>query len=184
MSRVMQYGAAFGRRLPRRTTVAVACLVWAVLTLYYPNPTLLPRAIANSYNPRVDPEAVRDIAAQLPDDPAYIEQQVNGPLVPYAVPWETYGVPWYYPTTKEVLAKGAGDCQGRAIVFASILEAKGIPYKLRASFDHIWVEYEHKQETSGENAQIAIMDDGHLQVPKRWDWRESYRIEKDYFWDP
>ena len=27
------------------------------------------------------------------------------------------------------------------------------------------------------------MDDGQLQVPEQWDWRESYRIEREYFWD-
>jgi hypothetical protein len=157
--------------------------VWAVLSLY-PNPTLLPRAVANAYNPDIDPAAVQHLAAQLPDDPAYIEQQLEGPLLPYAVPWETYGVPWYYPTTREVIEKGVADCQGRAIVFASILEAKGIPYTLRASLDHIWVEYESKQENVGENAAVAVMDNGSLRVPETWDWRRSYEIEKEYFWDP
>jgi hypothetical protein len=28
------------------------------------------------------------------------------------------------------------------------------------------------------------MDNGSLQVPERWDWRRSYEIEKEYFWDP
>jgi hypothetical protein len=166
----------------RRLTTTLLCLLWALFVLY-PNPTLLPRAAANAYDPKIDPEAVRHLADQLPDDPAYIEQRVESDLVPYAVPWQTYGVPWYYPTTREVIEQGAGDCQARAIVFASILEAKGIPYTLRASIDHIWVEYENKQPNPGENAAIAVMDNGGLQVPAQWDWRETWRIEKEYFWD-
>jgi hypothetical protein len=183
MPQAIHRTASLARRLPRRTTVAVICLLWAVLVLY-PNPLLLPRAIAHAYNPTVDPAAVQAIAAQLPDDPAYIEQYVNGTLVPYAVPWQTYGVPWYYPTPREVLAKGGSDCEGRAVVFASILKAKGIPFTLRASFDHIWVEYPSKQPNPSENASIAIMDDGHLQVPQSWDWHASYELNKEYFWDP
>ncbi|MGH9173855.1 MAG: hypothetical protein ACRD1H_05840, partial [Vicinamibacterales bacterium] len=158
------------------------CLLWSIVVLY-PNPTLLPRAVANAYEPKIDPEAVRELSAQLPDDPAYIEKQLEGELLPYEVPWETYGVPWYYPTTAEVMEKGVADCQGRMLVFASILEDKGIPYRLRASIDHIWVEYEAKQENRIENAAIAVMDNGSLQVPATWDWRETYRIEKEYFWD-
>lgn len=38
-----------------------------------------------------------------------------------------------------------------------------------------------------ENGAISLMSerDGvrELRVPEEWDWRESYRIEKDYFWD-
>ncbi len=169
-------------RLPRRAAILPVYALWVLLVLY-PNPTLLVRAIANASEPRIDPAAVRGWAAELPDDPAYIEQQVLGKYVPYSVPWQTLGVPWYFPTTGEVVAMGSGDCQARMLVLASILEAKGLPYKLQASLDHIWVEYAQKQPNGMENAAIAIMDDGQLQVPAQWDWRETYRIEREYFWD-
>jgi hypothetical protein len=170
------------RRARRRWLIALASLVW-VLFVLYPNPTVLVRAIANAVDPRIEPEAVAAWAAELPDDPAAIEAAVLGRYVPYAVPWQAYGVPWYFPTTAEVVAAGRGDCQGRMLVLSSILTAKGIPHTLRASVDHIWVEYPQKQPNGIENAAIAIMDDGRLQVPQTWDWRETYRIEREYFWD-
>lgn len=176
--------APAGRRaaVPRRAAVLLVYALW-VLFVLYPNPLLLVRSIVNAANPRIDPAAVRQWAAETPDAPAAIERQVLDRYVPYAVPWQTHGVPWYFPTTAEVVATGRGDCQGRMLVLASILEEKGIPYRLRASFDHIWVEYPRKQPNGLENASIAFMDDGRWRVPERWDWRESYRIEREYFWD-
>jgi hypothetical protein len=160
--------------------------IWTLLVLY-PNPALLARSISQGLNPRVDPDVVRAWARELPDDPAVIERRVLDKYVPYSVPWQTRGVPWYFPTTAEVVEQGSGDCQARMLVLASILEAKGIPYRLEASFDHIWVTYRGKRPNALENRAIRIMvtDDGKrkLQLPRRWDWRETYRIEKEYFWD-
>lgn len=167
---------------PRWWVILLTALIFIFLSLY-PNPMLLARAIPNAYNPDIDPEAVQHWADVLPDDPEYIEQQVLDKYVPYEVPWETHGVPWYFPTTREVVEQGSGDCQSRMIVLASILEAKGIPYTIQASFDHIWVKYDKKAETRLENNSITILEGGNVQVPSTWDWRESYRIEKDYFWD-
>jgi hypothetical protein len=166
----------------RRLVIALASLAWAMAVLY-PNPALLARAVVNARDPDIDPAAVAAWAATLPDDPEAVEAAVLGRYVPYAVPWQTRGVPWYFPTTAEVVADGSGDCQGRMLVLASLLEAKGIPYTLRASLDHIWIEYPKKRPNGLENPAIAIMDDGRLRVPERWDWRETYRIEREYFWD-
>ena len=182
MRRVRRFPRPVPAALRRLTFLAVYAL-WTLLVLY-PNPALLARSIAHARDIRIDPAAVQSWAAALPDDPAAIEHQVLGLYVPYAVPWQTHGVPWYFPTTAEVVAQGRGDCQGRMLAFASILEAKGIPYTLRASLDHIWVEYARKEPNGLENGAIAIMDDGQLRVPERWDWRETVRIEREYFWDP
>ena len=170
------------RRLRWLLITAGLGLFWSIAVLY-PNPLMLTNAIANTADMKIDPEAVRHWADELPDDPAYIESQVEGPLVRYEVPWETYGVPWYFPTTREVVQHGAGDCQARLVVFASILEAKGIPYEIRASIDHIWVEYEGKKANRIENAAIAVVEDGRIQLPQQWDWRDTWRVEKHYYWD-
>ena len=161
-------------------------LLWTILVLY-PNPMLLARSVPRALDPPVDPSAVEAWADELPEDPAYIERRVLDEYVPYAVPWQTAGVPWYFPTTGEVVRQRSGDCQARMLVLASILEAKGIPYRVEASLDHIWVAYPGKKATAMENSGISLLtdEDGarELRVPERWDWRESYRIEKDYFWD-
>lgn len=162
-------------------------LLWTLLVLY-PNPQRLIVSVPRAWTPPVDAAAVRELAATLPDDPRVIESFVNTTLVSYAVPWQTYGVPWYVPTVSEVLAQGQGDCQARAIVLASLLEAKGIPATFVGSFDHLWVDYPGKQATAGENAAVAIVaqqPDGayRFQWPEVVDWRASWAIERAYFWD-
>ena len=169
----------------RRTVWLV--LVWTLFVLY-PNPYLLFVSIGQAWSPVIDPDAVRELAATLPDDPRALEAVVNSTLVPYAVPWQTYGIPWYFPTTREVLEAGQGDCQGRAVVLASLLRAKGIPATLVGSFDHLWVDYPDKHATRLENQAVAIAaqaPDGSykLRWPELVAWRESWEIERSYFWD-
>lgn len=162
-------------------------LLWTLLVLY-PNPAMLYRSALRAWSPPTDLELGRQLAARLPDDPRAIEAAVNSWLVPYAVPWQSYGVPWYFPSAAEVIAQGQGDCQARAVVFASILRAKGIPAKFVGSFDHLWVEYPRKRTNELENSNVAIVrqqPDGsyHLRWPKLLDWQRSWQIEREYFWD-
>lgn len=131
-------------------------LLWTLLALY-PNPQHLIVSVPRAWSPPVDAVAVCELAATLADDPRAIEAFVNSTLVAYAVPWQTYGVPWYVTTVSDVLAQVQGDCQTRAIVLASLLAAKGIPATFVGSFDHLWVDYPGEQATTGENAAIAIV---------------------------
>ncbi|MGH2369672.1 MAG: transglutaminase domain-containing protein [Chloroflexota bacterium] len=110
---------------------------------------MLWRSIGNTLQPPIDPAAVRAWAERLPDDPALIDRAVHQRL-PYALPWQTHGVPWVFPSPAAALAAGYADCQGRAVVLASVLAAKGIPYRIRASLDHMWVEYAGKREIANE----------------------------------
>ena len=63
-------------------------------------------------------------------------------------------MPWYCPTVEQVLEKGEGDCNARALVLASVLEAENISYQVHISPIHIWVDYAGKNETSLENTQV------------------------------
>ena len=130
-------------------------LSWVCVVLY-PDPTLLARSIRNICDPDVDARAVAALAAKLPGDPRQIEAYVLDRQVPYAYDWQTWGVPWYFPTTSEALAAGRGDCESRAVVLSSILTAKGIPHSLRVSIGHIWVEYPGKAPNAGENAGLEL----------------------------
>ena len=163
-------------------------LLWTLFALY-PDPRLLGKSMLRAWNPPIDPAAVRELATSLPSNPRAIEDQVNGSLIAYAVPWQTHRVPWYYPTPREVLASRTGDCQARAILLASILHAKGIPAKLVGSFDHLWVDYPGKHANQLENKRVAIAaqrPDGRYRF--RWpaliEWRKSWQLERAYFWDP
>jgi hypothetical protein len=93
---------------------------------------------------------VESLAASLPSDPAAIERAVLETL-PYHYDWDVYGMPWYFPTVDEALENGEGDCKARAIVLASVLEAKGIPYRIDSSPTHVWVDYDGKVGNSLEN---------------------------------
>jgi hypothetical protein len=93
--------------------------------------------------------------ADLPSDPVAIEEAVLA-RISYRLDWELYRMPWYFPTVQEVLEHGQGDCKARALVLASVLEAKGIPNQLISSLIHVWVDYEGKQENPLENAQVEF----------------------------
>jgi hypothetical protein len=140
--------------LPRRALIFLF-VAWTLVMLY-PDPTLLVRSVQHTLRPPVQPEAVAALAAQLPDDPKAIEAYVLDRQVPYAYDWQTAGAPWYFPTTAEAVRAGAGDCESRAVVLASILTAKGIPNHLYMSLDHIWVDYPGKQANALENPSVEI----------------------------
>ena len=75
---------------------AMLALLWTLIVLY-PDPRLLITPIARAWNPVIEPSGVRELAAGLPDDPRAIKTIVMTELIAYATPWQTYGVPWYFP---------------------------------------------------------------------------------------
>jgi hypothetical protein len=117
-----------------------------------------------------------------------VERAVLGRVVPYSYDWQTWGVPWYFPATEEVLRAGRGDCESRAVVLASILTAKGIPNELRVSLGHIWVDYPGKRPSELENAAVEIAGrrDGRffLRWPERLDVREELADQVAMHWTP
>ncbi len=170
-----------------RKTTALLLFLWTLLVLY-PNPVRLVASLQHAWSPPIDRAAVRELATRLPDDPLQIEQIVNSTLVPYAAPWRTYGVPWYFPTPREVLAHGEGDCQARAVVFASILHAKGIPATIVGSPNHLWVDYPGKAATALENRTVALavlQPEGRYRFrwPELIDWSTSWAIVRENYWE-
>ena len=162
-------------------------LSWALVALY-PDPTVLVRSVQNLVHPRIDPAAVAGIAARLPNDPRVIEAYVLERQVPYAYDWQTAGVMWYFPSTRDALAAGAGDCESRAIVLASILTAKHIPHSLRLSFDHIWVDYPGKTANALENPGVVLAGtkDGRFFIhwPKDFHLGQEISDQLAIYWTP
>jgi hypothetical protein len=173
-------------RLSRRALFFLAAS-WVVVVLY-PDPTLLVRSVRNIVSPGIDPAAVSALAARLPADPALIESYVLERQVPYAYDWQSAGVPWYFPTTAEVLRAGRGDCESRALVLAAILTAKGIPNELRVSLDHIWVDYPGKRATAMENpgVELAGRRDGRffLHWPSDFELGREVADQVAMYWTP
>jgi len=172
-----------------RPAFALLFVAWVVVTLY-PDPLVLGRSIQNLRHPDIDAAAVARLARQLPDKPALIERAVLGSVLPYSYDWQTAGVPWYFPTTRDALRQKSGDCESRAVVLAAILRAKHIPYHLVMSIDHIWVDYPGKQQNSLENDAVAIGGDNGdgslfaLHWPKDFDPWNEVQNQVGLYWTP
>lgn len=174
--------------LLRRSVIFFLFVTWTLVALY-PDPSVLVRSARHVLSPPIEPGAVAQLARNLPDDPRAIEQIVLRDVVPYASDWESAGVPWAFPTTAEALRQGRGDCESRALVLASLLDAKGIPYGLRMSFDHIWVDYPGKVPTENENdALLLVSRDGGgwfgLHWPRDVDPVRDVSDQLDIYWTP
>ncbi len=129
-------------------------ILWILFALY-PNPLMLIVSVQRVFNFHAEPGSVEFMLNDFPSNPAAIEKAVLA-RIPYHYDWELYGVPWYFPTVKQVLQKGEGDCKARALVLASIFQARNIPYRVDVSPIHIWVDYKGKGETSIENAKVEF----------------------------
>lgn len=157
------------------------CL-WTLFVLY-PNPYRLVVSIYRTFNPPVDVAAVA-LIDEVPEDPREIEDFVLD-TVPYEYNWQTYGVPFYFPTPQEVIAKDGGDCKSRFILLASLFEAKGIPYQQSFSLSHFWIDYEGKESIAieqEENALLRRTEEGFkVQLPQE-ELRESAEALWEGFW--
>jgi len=131
-------------RWPLKTTLFVLTVA---LTLY-PKVWLIPRCIERlgNMNGVLDPQhpelaqLARQVGRQTPasDLPARV-QDVVYERVPYAFDWDTWGVMDYLPTVAEVFEKGREDCDGRAVVAASLLRHLGHEAWLVSDIEHVWV---------------------------------------------
>ncbi len=133
-----------------------AALGLVVLMVCFPYPRLLarhlqhwrdPNALINPGSPALEP-LLSEARALIPEGtpPKNALSQVQTLVlkrVPYAWDWDTWGMADYLPTVAETLEKGAEDCDGRAVVAASILAGLGYDAKLVTDFAHVWVRTEH-----------------------------------------
>lgn len=160
-------------------------LVWTFVVCY-PNPYIFIRNFIRYANFPIDPSIVDLINDEISNDPSEIEIFVRK-LIKYEYDWKNYGVPWYVPSARDAVEKQKGDCESRAIVFASILKAKNIPYSLKASLVHIWVEYEGKKPSKIENDKVAFIgkvgDRYKIKLPDLRQWRRYIDSEKKMLWD-
>ena len=78
--------------------------------------------------------------------------------IPYGWDWEVWGVAEYLPTVDEVFKRGREDCDGRAVVAASLLRRLGYDAWLVSDLLHVWVqtpEGETMSPTGGEKALVG-----------------------------
>lgn len=165
--------------------VIIILLIWTFIVCY-PNPYIFIRNFIRYANFPIDPTIVDYINNDIPDEPSKIEVFVRK-LIKYEYDWKNYGVPWYVPSAKDAVERQKGDCESRAIVFASILQAKNIPYSFKASLVHIWIEYEGKKPSKIENDEVAFIakvnDRYRLKFPDLKQWQRYINSEKKMLWD-
>lgn len=79
-------------------------------------------------------------AAAAPAELSMIVQRVVDRAIPYEFDWNVWGMMDHVPTVAEVLAAGRDDCDGKAVVAASLLRRLGVEAWLVSDFVHTWVE--------------------------------------------
>ncbi len=136
-----------------RWPLKLALFIGTTLLVLFPNPALIPvlferlsnlEKLLDASEPGLAPleQRVRDQLAaggDVADLLAIVEAEVYA-TVPYAHDWQTWGVMEYLPTVSEVLEKGREDCDGRAVVAASLLRRLGQPAWLVSDLLHMWVQ--------------------------------------------
>lgn len=174
------------RRRWRQGAGAVAVAAVWLLLVCYPNPWVLVRNGLRYARFPVDPAVLAVVPFVVPADPVAIEAAVLE-NVRYEYDWRQYGVPWYVPTAAEVVTSGRGDCESRAVLLASLLAARGIPYRLQASPVHIWVDYPGKRPNRLENSAVAMMERKDGRYRFRWPGllrlREDLAAQREALWD-
>src|SRR5690554_6325548 len=131
----------------RKRLVLMMLLFFSFWTLFvlYPNPYRLALSLYRIIHPATNPAAVVELLETAPSEARDIEEFVLKEI-PYQYDWQTYGVPFYFPTAEEAMEKRTGDCKSHFVVLASLFEAKDIDYRQSFSLSHFWVDYEDKEE--------------------------------------
>jgi hypothetical protein len=84
--------------------------------------------------------------------------------IPYKWDWETWGMADYLPTVTEAIEMGYEDCDGRAVVAASILTHFGYDAKIVTDFTHVWVKTEHGEAMGPGKKKAVVATETGLEV--------------------
>ncbi len=165
----------------RRVPLKGAILLGTIFVVCFPYPNVFLRHIQHWRDPNalIDPEslALRPLIAELkpklegiepgPEALKVVERFVLE-KVPYAWDWDTWGVADYFPTVDEALAAGQEDCDGRAIVSASLLRNFGYQAELVTDLAHVWVKTD-RGETMGPGPMGKAIETKGGKVRIHWD---------------
>ena len=140
-----------------------------VLVVCFPYPRLLIRHIQHWRDPNalIEPDApaiqplVEELGQQLSNDltPHEVLKRVERYVynkIEYEWDWNTWGTADYLPTVTEAIEMGKEDCDGQAVVAASLLRHFGFQVQLVTDFAHMWVKTD-RGETMGPGKKKAIV---------------------------
>lgn len=138
---------------PGRSALKIALFLLVLGGVLYPNPVYLVRQISHLRDTEalIQPdlpfiaEINREITATLPAKPTR-EQELKAveryvyQAIPYTYDWHQWANVDYWPSAAEVWERRTEDCDGRAILSASILRARGYPdARIVGNLNHVWV---------------------------------------------
>jgi len=165
--------------------IAGMLAIWTFVVCF-PNPYIFVRNWVRYARFPIDPSVIEIIEDEIPDESEEIEKFVRK-LVKYEYDWQNYGVPDYVSTARQAVTRRRGDCEDRALVFASVLEAKGLPYDLKASLVHYWIDYPGKRASKYENEDVSYFGkvDGKykFKLPDFGQWRQYLISTRKGGWD-
>lgn len=171
-----------------RWAVKGVAVALTLLLIAYPYPHLLarnvqrwrnPNTLIEPDNPRLQPmltELQARLAPSLPPQKALrVVEKFVYEKVPYEWDWDTWGVADYIPTVDEVLDKGGEDCDGRAVIAASLHRALGHKADLVSDFAHVWVKTD-RGETMGprKSKSLVASDKGGTRIA----WRTLLNVPR------
>ncbi len=124
-----------------------------------------PNALINAESPALEPFLAEFEILRKDDwDDQQLLKQIQDYVydkVPYAWDWDLWGNVDYFPTVEETLEKGKEDCDGRAVVAASVLRKYGYNARLASDFGHVWVTTDRGDTMSpGKTIGIEFTDEG------------------------
>ena len=120
-------------RWPLRIPVKWAIFAVVVLLVCFPYPHMLIRHVRHWRDPDAliapDAQVLRPFVEELlplldnrsPEEALEHVERYVYEKIPYEWDWNTWGVADYLPTVEEVMEKGVEDCDGRAVIAASLL---------------------------------------------------------------
>ncbi len=162
----MKRGKAIGRGLAKLAVFALGLLL-----LLFPRVDLAFRQVGHfkSWEKLVDPKlpvmaAINaEIDKHLPpqatpqDELAFVQSWVER-QIKYRFDWYSYGNVDYWPTAAEVWEARREDCDGRAVLAASILQARGFTTaRLAVNLQHVWVVVEPNDPKLKSTQAVGLM---------------------------
>ena len=144
-------------RCPLKLAVFVVGTILVLFPKIWLMPTVMHRyrdmnAMLEPNNPHLA-ELEERVRADLPPnatprDALPVVQRAVYERIPYGWDWDVWGVAEYLPTVDEVFEHGREDCDGRAVVAASLLRRLGHDAWLVSDLLHVWVETPEGQTMS------------------------------------
>jgi hypothetical protein len=159
--------------LPARFVIKTLLFVVVLGAVLFPNPVLLVRQIGHfrNHDALIEPNmaAMKDINAEIdklmptnavPKDEFKVVERYIYRTIKYQYDWYNWLNADYWPTATEVWQRKREDCDGRAVLAASILRARGYTNAmLVANVNHVWVDVDGV-ELMGPHAEKNLRREG------------------------